>query len=279
MKKELNSDYEFQDYGTSAVNGADIFDINKGSNGYAQDILDDPEYMKNKKNIEMEIVQMSPKEYWRICARDVFKKPVEKLLYQWRTLDKETIDHLTQVILKYKKKFPITYIDYAQHDGPKQEGLHRMIVAGDQFGWDTKFPVMVMRWADKKLADEEKEDIRVRRIEDKLNRAIQKLSIYSYYNIEDLKDQLYYILERELEDEIEFANGNIDIEISSNDTDELFEICLNDKYYGELMYYQVTFTDADSDKIEDAGEATYADDIDVELDDIDLSELEKLLGY
>ena len=93
MKKQLNSDYEFQDYGTSAVNGADIFDINKGSNGYAQDILDNPEYMKNKKNIEMEIVQMRPKEYWRICARDVFKKPVEKLLHQWRTLDKETIDH------------------------------------------------------------------------------------------------------------------------------------------------------------------------------------------
>lgn len=83
---------------------------------------------------------MSPNEYYSLSAK-ILNTTVDNLIAD-RASDKERIERLKDVILKDKKKFPMTFIDLAQGE---QEGLHRMYVAGELFGWDTKFPVLVIR--------------------------------------------------------------------------------------------------------------------------------------
>ena len=83
---------------------------------------------------------MSPNEYYSLSAK-ILNTTVDNLIAD-RASDKERIERLKAVILKDKKKFPMTFIDLAQGE---QEGLHRMYVAGELFGWDTKFPVLVIR--------------------------------------------------------------------------------------------------------------------------------------
>ena len=106
----------------------------------------DYEYMKNNKNLEGKIVQMSPNEYYEECAK-IFNTTKENLIEQ-RRWDEDILEHLKQVLTIYKKKFPITTINYA---GREQEGLHRMMVAGDLFGWNHKFPVLTINWYDTEL--------------------------------------------------------------------------------------------------------------------------------
>ena len=73
------------DYGTGPVRGTDIFDTSTlgGFSYKAMCIPGDPEneYMKNVKNRVGKIVQMSPNEYYSLCAR-MFNTTVESLKEQ-----------------------------------------------------------------------------------------------------------------------------------------------------------------------------------------------------
>lgn len=249
----LDPEKKFYNYRTGPINGSDIFDINVASNSWAGNFIDDPTYMLKNENMVMHIEDMSPKEYWQTCARDVFHKPMETLLHQWRTLDAKTIEHLKEVILKYKRKFPITYIDYAHHDGAKQEGLHRMIVAGDLFGWDTKFPVMIIEWADKNLAEKEKIAKHKAEVERYIDKAVKKALRYNYYNIDELEIQLKDELEDALEYLDEFDN-NINISLSKAAGDEIFILTLNDTYTYEISIGDINMiakSDTDFDDLDD----------------------------
>lgn len=254
----LDNEEKFYDYKTSEVDGDDIFDLNKASNSWSQNFLDDPAYMLKANNMEMNIEHMSPREYWISCARDVFKKPVDQLLNQWRTLDYKTLDHLTQVILKYKKRFPITYINYAEHNHPTQEGLHRMIVAGDLFGWDTKFPVMIIKWADEEKAAAEKENRYIRKIENYIHNAIRDALRYKYYNLAELKDQLYSEIEDEVRFVDEFEGKEFNLDLEHNNDNEII-VTVNDKYKGLIYMDDIMFID--ERQIED------------DIDDLDLDDL------
>lgn len=260
----LDKDQKFYNYRTAEVNGNDIFDTKVASNSWAQNFIDDPKYMREAKNMEMKIIQMSPKKYWEICAKDVFNKPVNQLMHQWRTLDAKTLDHLKQVIQIYHKRFPITYIDYARHDGAKQEGLHRMIVAGDLFGWDTKFPVMVIDWADKDKAEFEKINIRNNKINNYIGRAIDKSLNYNYNNIDEFKDQLYSEIMHELKYDEEFEDGVFKLDLNRNHKNNGFEVIVNDRYTGEVCDEDINISpDVDSELVDDT--ISYED-----LDDVDL---------
>lgn len=226
----LDPEQKFYNYHTSEVDGVNIFDINKASNSWSQNFIDDPKYMLKEENMQMHIEHMSPREYWERCARDVFNKPVNQLLNQWRTLDSNTLEHLQQVILKYKKRFPITYINYASYTHPSQEGLHRMIVAGDLFGWDTKFPVMIIEWADKDKAESEKINIRNNKINNYIDRAVNRILNYKYNNIDELKDQLYSEIEYELKYDDEFENKSFNLDLTRNDQNTGFNVIVNDRY-------------------------------------------------
>ena len=237
----LDPEQKFYNYRTSEIDGNQIFDINKASNSWAQNFIDDPKYMRDVENSEMQIVHMSPQEYWEICARDVFNKPIKQLMDQWRTLDGKTLEHLTQVILKYKKRFPITYINYASHNHPTQEGLHRMIVAGDLFGWDTKFPVMLIKWADEEKAAQEKENKRKNEVENNISKAIDKALRYRYYKIDELKDQLYAEIEAQLkyDDEFEGRSFKLDLVDSGDKTNPGLLTIVDNKYECFIAYEEI----------------------------------------
>lgn len=132
------------DYGTGPVEGKDIFDTSTlGGFSYKELCIPgdkENEYMKTVKNRVGEIVWMSPKEYYSYSAK-ILHTTVDNLMAQ-RAFDKERMERLKNVILKDKRKFPMTFIDLAEGE---QEGLHRMYVAGELFGWDTKFPVLFIR--------------------------------------------------------------------------------------------------------------------------------------
>jgi hypothetical protein len=168
------------------------------------------------------------------------------------------LEHLKQVLLTYKKKFPLPYIDYATHYTPSQEGLHRMMVAGDLFGWDKEFPVQIIRWVDEERAKQEKEWKHKREIERYLSRAIDRALRYKYYNIEELEDQLRSEFESEVRylDEFEGRDFSLDIE-KLNEYN--FVAVVDNKYKFEFPVDAVNFIDrADTNS---------------DLEDIDLDDL------
>ena len=110
-------------------------------------------YKQTAKNRTGEIVMMSPNEYYENCRKYAFneKYSVEHLK-QSRRYDADLNEKYKKQIL-HGKKFFMPYLNVA--DG-QQEGLHRMMVVGDLYGWDTKFPVLVVTAYDQQLEEENK---------------------------------------------------------------------------------------------------------------------------
>lgn len=108
-----------------------IFDTDTlgGYSAYDNDLAD-------KSNI----VWMSPKEYLEKTAEgfgnDFYSQ--HRQIYN----DRVTINELKNVLYRHGKRFPMPYIDFNQPSN--QEGRHRMFVAGQELGWDTKFPVLAV---------------------------------------------------------------------------------------------------------------------------------------
>ena len=129
----LDDEEEFYDYKTGDVVNDDIFDTTKSEMTYYTNFLNpkDLEYMQKTKGVTGKIVQMSPNEYFDECAK-IFNKSAERLK-QSAKADEETIEHLKLVLTKYKRKFPITMLNYST-ENKGQEGRHRMVVAGELFG-------------------------------------------------------------------------------------------------------------------------------------------------
>lgn len=128
------------------------FRTDKTGMSYYDDFLD-PEglaYKQKAKNRTGEIVYMSPNEYFEECSNVIFngRHSVEELKKQ-RQYDKDTIEWMTNE-LQNGGQFDIPFINYADKG---QEGLHRMLVVGNLYGWDKKFPVLIVR-----TYDQEKED-------------------------------------------------------------------------------------------------------------------------
>lgn len=102
----------------------------------------DLHYMETHKNRTGKVVMMTPEEYYQECATKVFTTSSDKLKAQRRAND--LVDKYAQD-MKSGDKFPLPYIDYPNHG---QEGLHRMMAAGNVWGWDTQFPVLVVTSVD-----------------------------------------------------------------------------------------------------------------------------------
>ena len=264
----LDDDQKFWDYRTSYVDGQNIFDIKSTGVPDYDYILDNPKRAETQLNKKIKIVQMTPDEYYQICADKVFDIPVDRLK-RGRRNDKDVLNHLTDVIQKYNRRFPITYISYAEKGHPEQEGLHRMMVAGDLFGWDHKFPVLIIEWADEELAKKRFDEEHVLKIRSRMQRAVYTALLYNYYNIEELKDQLLSELEDELIYEPEFENNNLSIDLTCND--DICKVILNNKYEYEFDFNEIKLK-VSPDQFFDL------DDLDDDkfLDDINLNDLEDL---
>ena len=98
----------------------------------------DLHYMETHKNRTGKVVMMTPEEYYQECATKVFTTSSDKLKAQ--RLANDLVDKYAQD-MKSGDKFPLPYINYPDHG---QEGLHRMMAAGNVWGWDTQFPVLVV---------------------------------------------------------------------------------------------------------------------------------------
>ena len=109
---------------------------------YYDNFLNDKDlkYMQKSKNRTGEIVMMSPAEYYEECATNIFEGSSVTSLKLQRGSNSELIQQYEED-MKNGDKFPLCYLNYPDH---AQEGLHRMMAAGNVYGWDTKFPVLVV---------------------------------------------------------------------------------------------------------------------------------------
>jgi len=142
MKKLIRYIYASEvNIDTSLFNGTP-FKCDTGTS-YYNDFLNTEElaYKQKAKNRDGKIVLMTPNEYFSECSKHGFDEfvSVENLMEQ-RRYDKE-LNNQYMADMEKGDKFPVCYINYADNC---QEGLHRMIAAGDLYGWDTKFPVLIV---------------------------------------------------------------------------------------------------------------------------------------
>ena len=147
IKKVIEEDYlddeeKFWDYHTSNISGNQVFDETTQESSYGKKFLDLAKSGKSdSKGRKAKIIKMTPMQYFEGCALG-FGTSVQSQIRQVKN-DKGTLDLLNDVIDKYHKRFPITYLDFSGTTFG-QEGRHRMYIAGERYGWDTKFPVLVI---------------------------------------------------------------------------------------------------------------------------------------
>lgn len=252
----LDSEKKFYDYGTSNISGSDVFDTTTTGVSFYNQFLNssDIEYLRDKRNLVGKIVYMSPNEYYEECGKhgwDHYISP-SKLKSQ-RAADKDVIDHLKQVLQVYKKRFPLPFINYAENG---QEGLHRMYVVGELFGWDSpKHPVLCVRWADEARAKREADRRKKEEITSTLRYAVKDALHYSYENFQDFEYQLQY----ELDNKFQYMDGiSTPVEFHLNIENSVVTVSVQEFTY-EFDYDDIRFE-----------EEIDIDDIDIELDDYDL---------
>ena len=251
---------DFYDYRTDDVKGSDVVDLHKTGMSFYDDFLSNDlktlDYLRNSKNLVGEVVMMTPNEYFKLCSEYGFpnRHPSVETLKQQRYADKKTIQHLKDVLLVAKKKFPMPMLNKAYNG---QEGLHRMMVIGDMFGWDHKVPVLVVDWADKQRAFEEQKRKRIQKIEYNIRKAVQHALLYKFENIDELKEQL----QSELDNQFEYSDDikpPIDFELTSDEQNKEFTVTIGAAKYS-FDYDDVQFIEpSDEDDL---------DDIDFEVDD------------
>lgn len=253
----LDADEEFYDYRTADVSGDRIFDERTTGVSFYNQFLSSRElqYLRDKKNLVAEVVQMSPNEYYEQCGKYAWPHVVSaSSLKAQRGADKHTIDHLKQVIQIYKKRFPMPFINYAEKS---QEGLHRMYVAGELLGWDSpKHPVLCVRWADEARHEREERQKYLNEVESAIQSAVRSALRYTYNEMSEFYDELQTYLDIRFEyfDEI---SKPVDFELTV--TDGVVSVKV-----GEVTH------EFDLDEIQINPSSNSADYDDIDLDDLEL---------
>lgn len=140
-------------YIRASASASTVFNTNDTKTSYYNNFLNpkDLQYMQKSKNRTGEIVMMTPDEYYEACSK-IFKQSVNHLKDS-RRYNSATIERYTQDMLD-GDVFPLPYVNFADS---QQEGLHRMMAAGDAFGWNKKFPVLVVTADDPELFEKQKQ--------------------------------------------------------------------------------------------------------------------------
>lgn len=259
---------DFYDYGTAPVNGSDVVDLHKTGMSFYDDFLSRNnktlQYLRDNKNLVGEVVMMSPEEYYQACSDYGFndRHPSVEKLKRERKQDEKTIQRLRDVLTVYKKKFPMPMLNKAHNS---QEGLHRMMVIGDMFGWEHKVPVLVVDWADKQRAFEEARRQRIEKITYRIKRAVMDALEYTFENIDELKEQLQWELDKQFEYDDDVSTP-VQFELTSNEDTSEFRVTLGAASF-EFDYDDVKFKDSEE----------FTDDDNFDVDDIDLEEIEDFL--
>lgn len=250
----LDSEEKFYDYGTDAILGNDIVDRKRTGVSYYNDFLNPKtlEYMESEKNLTGKVVMMSPDEYYKECAKHCWpgrNVTVEKLKYERGELGAKTIEKLKKVLTYYKRKLCMPMINYAD---PGQEGLHRMYVIGELYGWDFKVPVLQIKHFDDDRAKKAAEEKRKSDIDWKVEKALQHAFHFEYVDKEEFENQLQYSLDREFQfvDDIKVPD-----EIHLQDNDESFILTFEGYEYpiekDEIKWKEPEFDPDDEIDVED----------------------------
>ena len=198
-------------------------------------------YMQKAKNRTGDVVLMSPNEYFEACSKYGFPDEVSvDNLHKSRKVDTETNDWMKQMMLS-GEKFELPYINYADRT---QEGLHRMMAAGNLFGWDTKFPVLIVKVFDTEWDNQ----IKAQRAFNDFNEyTFPKICKHAANNISDWRnpppdnfvDQLKAEIIKSAQLFGEDTIIDVDIEINEREGHPLVQIWLSD--YG--AYTPTNLTD------------------------------------
>lgn len=154
---------------------------------YYDDFLDPKEldYLQKAKNRTGEIVYMTPETYFEHCAKYIFNGRVSvDDLKQQRSNDTKAVDYYKK-LMQDGVKFYLPYLNYADD---AQEGLHRMLCAGDLYGWDTKFPVLIVTVFDPDRETEEEAYHIANKFKFYYMDKIVEDTLWQNYNREDISD-------------------------------------------------------------------------------------------
>lgn len=235
----------------SLEKGPDIFDLSaKGESSHFRDLLAS-QAARDIENVKLEIKQLTPTEYFEGCA-EIFNSTLEQQLNQVK-FDKSINTHLKEV-LNRGEKFPLTSLNYADRS---QEGRHRMYAAGELYGWNKTYPVAVFTTADEDLAKQKAQEAEEERIWKLIDRAVQRAWDFSYHNIEELREELIYLLSsdiKEVDSKLSIVESNHDLIIRVDEIEYFIE-------KNNFDWISLQDTAEDDSKIDD-------------LDDFSIEELE-----
>ena len=193
------------------------------------------DYMKFEKGEDAELVYMSPDEYIRRCAEDIFRSTMEYTIGGVLEYGRDKINKYAQDMLN-GDKFPIPYLNYANRG---QEGRHRALAVKQAFGADSIMPVIVIRPTDP-TEEEIREYAEQRWPNDpEWGTNYVKAKYDKFYEEPEIEEP------EEIEDEEDFDNDedfNIDNEIEDSDYE------LDDAFESELLdfinkTYNTNYTD------------------------------------
>ena len=241
---------------------------------------EDLKYRQDRYNRTGDVVMMSPEDYFWMCSMYAWDHyvPVSSLKEQ-RAADDKINEKLKNLILN-GTKLDLCYIDKADH---RQEGLHRMMVVGDLYGWDTKFPVLVISVYDQEREErakkrEEAYDFRSNTFKDICKSATFKLmdipveDAKSYDLIETYRDCIYkackdWLLDVDIDFEIEIEGDLVKVWLTEYDGFD-FDHYLGEPFETELedLKYKLYEFDSDWNPVADDLEEDYSSEYELPAD-------------
>ena len=264
------------------------FTFEKAS-GY-EDYLDSKNtaYYRDQKNRVGEIVMMTPNEYVKECAEKAFNgrvTPEELKQSRYASKDKDGNSLIDSYVdaMRRGAKFPLCYVDYT---GP-QEGLHRMIAAGIVYGWNKKFPVLVVspydqdkeiRWND---MDDYRRFIRYGTFREVCQAALDNYIDYDQ-GMEMPADFEESFRNAVISTAADYEDGyDIDVRVELVDNDGIHEANV---YVTRFGVYEIPEDSLDDpyvvglDYIYDFGESVPAQNLDNWVDDIDADAIDEAVA-
>lgn len=216
-----------ENYSTGDITNNNPIDVNYPDNSYCADFLNpnDLKYMETQKNKTGKIINMSPEEYYEICAKEIFNVSVDNLK-RGRQADKQTMDKLIKILTVDKKQFPLPYVDLTSGG---QEGLHRMQAIGEVYGWDFEVPVLVIDYVNKRLGQlNDIWDYWINAIRD----AQEKVYDSDTWET-DFVEEVQYNLNESVEGTI--VEGNYTVIVVNYDIDDNYGIDISLKEFSDIM--------------------------------------------
>ena len=271
--KDKSTGKEMYDYRTGTFKDIeDVFSTKTTGVSFYNELLPDSseaDYYRKEMNLEGEIQYLTPQQYFEICAEYIFPNSSVDRLKKGRSLDTQSVDTIKTVI-DNNVRLPMTYIDYARHT---QEGLHRMYVLGELYGWDDiKYPVLVIDWYDSEYQNNIDNQRRIDEIENDIKKAVLDACDYNYSSFDEFVEELQWTINDSFKNYDEFE----DVE------DVPFKIWEEDNHVNvEVLDVPFIFNISDINIKDDLDiEEIDLGDLDIEdfnLDDMDISAILKKL--